>query len=54
MFLKYAWSKGVFGTPTAFVNGVMLDTVPMTVDGWIELLDEVYGSQPKAIEAFLQ
>ena len=54
VFLKYAWSKGVFGTPTAFVNGVMLDTVPMTVDGWIELLDEVYGSQPKAIEAFLQ
>lgn len=28
---KYATSKGVSGTPTAFVNGVKLDNEPSTV-----------------------
>ena len=44
-FLKYAWAKGVNATPTAFVNGVKLDSVPMTVDGWLDILNGVYNSQ---------
>ena len=42
---KYATAKGVNGTPTAFVNGVKLDSVPMTVDDWLEVLNSVYSSQ---------
>ena len=42
---KYATTKGVFGTPTAFINGVMLDSVPMTVDDWMTVLNDVYNSQ---------
>ena len=44
---KYAAGKGVFGTPTAFVNGAFLDSVPFTVRGWMRLLNEVYDSQYK-------
>ena len=47
VFWKYAVSKNVSGTPTAFVNGVKLDTMPATVDEWIELLNDVYASQYK-------
>ena len=36
---KYAAGKGVFGTPTAFVNGAFLDSVPFTVRGWMRLLN---------------
>ena len=32
---KYGSAKGVSGTPTAFVNGVKLDSFPATVDEWI-------------------
>lgn len=42
---KYATAKGVNGTPTAFLNGVKLDSVPMTVDGWIDLLNSTVESQ---------
>ena len=53
--LKYAWSKGVFGTPTVFINGVMLDSAPFSVDGWIELLNEIYESQfQSSAHSFLQ
>ena len=48
VFLKYAWSKGVFGTPTAFINGVMLDTVPTTTQEWMLQLKAVYFSQFRA------
>ena len=53
---KYATAKGVNGTPTAFVNGVKLDSVPMTVDGWLDVLNDVYNSQygVSAIEQYLQ
>ena len=44
-FWKYATAKGVNGTPTAFVNGVKLDSVPMTVDDWLTLLNQVHNSQ---------
>jgi len=46
-FFKYASSNGVFGTPTAFVNGVMLDSVPRTVNMWLLTLEQVYQSQFK-------
>ena len=42
---KYAAGKGVFGTPTAFVNGAFLDNVPFTVRGWMRLLNQIYDSQ---------
>ena len=44
---KYAAGKGVFGTPTAFVNGAFLDSVPFTVRGWMRLLNQIYDSQYK-------
>ena len=55
-FLKYAWAKGVNATPTAFVNGVKLDSVPMTVDGWLRILNSVYNSQygVSAVEKYIQ
>ena len=31
---KYSASSGVSGTPTAFVNGVMLDEFPASADEW--------------------
>ncbi len=39
---KYAASKGVSGTPTFFVNGVMLQNPPSTADEWLQLLNDVY------------
>ena len=41
---KYTTSKGISGTPTAYVNGVMLDNVPSTVKEWQSVLNAVYGS----------
>ena len=54
---KYATAKGVNGTPSAFVNGVKLDTVPMTVDDWLDILNSTYSSQfgvPETTPKFLQ
>ena len=42
---KYAAGKGVNGTPTSFVNGVRLDSVPTTVSDWMELLNSIQKSQ---------
>uniref|UniRef100_A0A7S3HXP9 Thioredoxin-like fold domain-containing protein n=1 Tax=Favella ehrenbergii TaxID=182087 RepID=A0A7S3HXP9_9SPIT len=42
---KYAAQRGVFGTPSAYVNGVRLDDVPFTVPGWMRLLNQIYDSQ---------
>ena len=44
-FLKYGWAKGVNGTPTAYINGAKLDSVPTTVNGWVKILNQVYESQ---------
>ena len=41
---KYAAGKGVHATPTAFVNGAYLDSVPFSVAGWLALLTEVHHS----------
>ncbi|MFN9960955.1 MAG: hypothetical protein ACK55I_48360 [bacterium] len=46
-FLKYASSSGVSDTPTAFVSGVMLDSVPRIVNSWIMTFKQVYQSQYK-------
>ena len=54
---KYATARGVNGTPMAFVNGVKLDSVPMTVDGWMDLLNSVYNSKygvASQVEKYLQ
>ena len=32
-------SNQVSGTPTAFVNGIKLDTFPATTQTWLEILD---------------
>ena len=42
---KYATAKGVNATPTVFVNGVHLDSVPFSVDDWMKLLNQIYESQ---------
>ena len=41
---KYAASKSVSGTPTAFVNEVKVDSMPGSVRAWLKLLNEVYDS----------
>ena len=42
---KYATAKGVNATPTVFLNGVHLDSVPFTTKDWMSLLNETYNSQ---------
>lgn len=42
---KYALAQGVFGTPTAFVNGVRVQNIPFNAEGWFILIDDVYKSQ---------
>jgi 2-hydroxychromene-2-carboxylate isomerase len=42
---KFATASGVFGTPTGFANGVMLDELPFTVEGWMDMLNTIYASQ---------
>ena len=54
---KYGTAKGVNGTPAAFVNGVKLDNVPMTVDGWLKILNSVHNSQfgvVSSVQKYLQ
>ena len=51
---KYGAAKGVFGTPTAFVNGSKLDSVPGSVADWTALMDQVYDSQYRAPKEWLQ
>jgi hypothetical protein len=51
-FFKYGASHGVSATPTTFVNGVALDSVPSNIDAWIEVLDSVYDSQYKVKHRF--
>ena len=42
---KYATSNTVSGTPTALINGVKLDSNPDSVEGWLDVLNNVYKSQ---------
>ena len=44
-FWKFGTSNGVFGTPTGFANGVQLDSLPSTVDDWMDMLNSIYNSQ---------
>ena len=48
---KYGTAKGVNGTPTAYINGTKLDSVPMTVNGWMKVLNDVYNSRYSATAA---
>ena len=41
----YAAAKGVNATPTVFINGVRLDSVPFSVDDWMALLNQIYATQ---------
>ena len=43
-FWKFGTSNGVSGTPSAFVNRVKLDSVPFSVEGWLDVLNTVYAS----------
>ena len=42
---KYATALSTSGTPTAYINGVRLDSTPSTVDGWLEIFNSLYDSQ---------
>ena len=42
---KYASSSGVFGTPTAFVNGIQVQDTPVMAEDWLKLLNDVYMAQ---------
>ena len=42
---KYGAAKGVSGTPTAFINGVKLDSFPASADDWISTLASIRASQ---------
>ena len=48
---KYATAVTTSGTPTAFINGVKLDSNPSTVDGWMEILNSLYESQWPQVQA---
>ena len=39
-YWKYGASLGVSGTPTAIVNGVMLDKYPKSEEEWTSILDQ--------------
>lgn len=42
---KYATHRGVSGTPTAFVNGVLIQNWPADSNEWFQLLTDVVGDQ---------
>ena len=44
---KYAVSKGVHETPTAFVNGVKLDKYPKTDTEWDSFFQKLFTSANK-------
>ena len=55
MLWKYGSARGVSGTPTAFVNGVMLDSFPWSVEDWMTLLNSLVEEQYSGpMESFLQ
>ena len=41
---KYGAAKGVSGTPTAFVNGVQLDSFPAGTDKWLAIFNDIYSN----------
>jgi hypothetical protein len=42
---KYCAARGIFGTPFAIVNGVVLQDFPTTAQEWTDMLNDVYNSQ---------
>ena len=51
---KYGASKGVSGTPTAFINGVQLDSFPADSKAWLDLFNELQAIQWTGDQTFLQ
>ena len=41
-YWKYGSSIGVAGTPVGFINGVMLDSTPTTLDGWKTVFESFF------------
>lgn len=41
---KYATSRQVAGTPTAFVNGIQIQNWPETPQDWMGLFNDVIAS----------
>jgi hypothetical protein len=44
---KYNSGKHNSGTPFAYVNGVLLENFPESIDEWFDMLNTVYQSQYK-------
>ena len=44
-FWKDCTAAGNVGTPTAWINAVKITTFPMSVDGWMEILETVLSEQ---------
>lgn len=42
---KYCTSRGVSGTPTVAVNGIILESHPNDPEEWMDMLTEIYKSQ---------
>ena len=42
---KYGTSIGVAGTPWGFVNGVMLDSFPQSVQDWKDFISQLLSTQ---------
>ena len=42
-FWKYGASIGLSGTPSAFINGVMLDEYPKSIDDWKSLFENLHS-----------
>ena len=50
---KYGASIGVSGTPSAFVNGVKLDSVPATIEDWEALFKPMFPTKEDVEKDFL-
>ena len=43
-YFKYGASIGISATPQAYVNGVMLDQYPTSVDEWKDVFNSLFPS----------
>ncbi|KFK42037.1 hypothetical protein AALP_AA2G203700 [Arabis alpina] len=42
---KYSASRGVYGTPTFYVNGFVISDAPLDLGGWSKIIDPLVTSQ---------
>lgn len=40
-FWKYSTHKGVYGTPTLFANGVLVQVFPGSANDWMQILKDI-------------